>query len=111
MSCRVSTTSRPFITRTLLGEISTQYLHEISSLKKSHEIPDVLILNFDQTSSKFLAASKGTMTEKGSKHVSIAGGTDKRCITLTVTENIIGQLLPLQVICKEKTERYLPPKV
>ena len=50
------------------------------------------------------------MAEKGSKHVSIAGGIDKRCITLTVTESINGQLLPLQVIYKVKTERCLPPK-
>ena len=50
------------------------------------------------------------MAEKGSKHVSIAGGTDKRCITLTVTERMSGQLLPLQVIYKGKTERCFPPK-
>ena len=57
-----------------------------------------------------MAASKVTMTEKGSKHVSVAGGTDKRCITLTVTKRMSGQLLPLQVIYKGKTERCLPPK-
>ena len=50
------------------------------------------------------------MAEKGSKYVSIAGGIDKRCITLTVTESISGQLLQLQVIYKGKTERCLPPK-
>ena len=49
-----------------------------------------------------MAASKVTMVEKGLKHVSIAGGTDKRCITLTVTESMSGQLLPLQVIYKGK---------
>ena len=110
MSRRVSTTSRPTITRALWEEISTQYLHEISSLTKTNEIPDELILNLDQTSSKFLAASKVTMAEKRSKYVPIAGGTDKRCITLTETESISGQLLPLQVIFKGKTERCLPPK-
>ena len=86
MSRNVSTTSRRIILRALWEEISIQYLHEISSLKKSHEIPDELILNLDQTSSRFVAASKVTMAGKGSKHVSIAVGTDKRrCITLTVT--------------------------
>lgn len=67
-------------------------------MTKSRKISDELILNLDQTSSKFVAASKGTMAEKGSKHVSIVGGTDKRCITLTVTESLSGQLLPLQVV-------------
>ena len=60
MSRRVPTTSRPITKRALWEEISTQYLHEISS----HEIPDELILNLDQTSSKFVAASKVTMAEK-----------------------------------------------
>ena len=106
----VSISSRPIITRALWEEISTQNLHDISSLTKSHEIPDELILNLGQSSSKFVAASKVTMAEKRSKHVSIAGETDKRCITLTVTESMSGQLLPLQVIYKGKTERCLPPK-
>ena len=57
-----------------------------------------------------MAASKVTMSKKGSKHVSISVGTDKRCITLTVTESMSGQLLSLQVIYKEKTESCLPPK-
>ena len=111
MSRRISTTSRPIITRALWEEISTQYLHEISSLTKSHKIPDELILNLDQTSSKFVAASNVTMAEKGSKHVSIVGGTDKRCIILTVIESMSGQLLPLQVIYKRKSESCLPPNV
>ena len=67
ISRRVSTTSRPIITCALWEEISIQYLHEVSSLAKSHEIPDELILNLNQTSSKFVAASKVTMAEKGSK--------------------------------------------
>ena len=110
MSHRVSTTSRPIITRALWEGINTQYLHEISSLTKSHEIPDELILNLDQTSPKFVAANMVTMAEKGLKQVSIAGGTNKRCITLTVTKSMSGQLLPLQVIYKGKMERCLPPK-
>ena len=64
MFCRVSTTFRPIITRALLEEISSQYLHEISSVTKSHEIPNELILNLDQTSSKFVLASNVIMTEK-----------------------------------------------
>ena len=71
-------------------------------------IPDELILNRDQTPSKFVAASKVIMAEQGSKHVAIAGGSDKRCITLIVTESVSGKLLPLQVIYKGKTGRCLP---
>ena len=108
MSAHVLTASR-HITHALQEEISTQYLHEISSLTKSHETPDELKI-LTKMSSKFVAPSKVAIVEKGSKHVSIAGGTDKHCITLTVTESMSGQLLPLQVIYKGKTERCLPPK-
>ena len=38
----------------------------------------------------------------------MAGGNDKRCITLTVTESMSDALLPLHVIYKGKTERCLP---
>ena len=110
MSRRVSTTSRPIITCALWKEICAQYLQEISSLTKSAKIPDELILNLYQTSSEFVAASTVAMAEKGSKQISIAGDTDKRCITLTVTESMSGQLLPLQVIHKEKTEKVSSSK-
>ena len=57
-----------------------------------------------------MAASTVAMAEKGSKQISIAGDTDKRCVTLTVTESMSGQLLPLQVIHKEKTEKVSSSK-
>ena len=110
MSRRVSTTSRPIITCALWKEICAQYLQEISSLTKSAKIPDELILNLYQTSSEFVAASTVAMAEKGSKQISIAGDTDKRCVTLTVTESMSGQLLPLQVIHREKTEKVSSSK-
>ena len=43
------------------------------------------IQNVHQIPSKFMAASKVTMVEQGSKHVSVVEGNDKHCITLTVT--------------------------
>ena len=80
MSCHTSTTCRPIITHALWEEINTQYLHDISFLVQAHEILDELILNLDETPSKFVAASKVTMAEKGSKYVSVAGGTDKQTL-------------------------------
>ena len=72
-------------------------MHGISFLVQACEIPDELILNLDQT-----AASKVTMAEKQS----VAGGTEKRCIT--ATESMTGKPLPLQVICKWTMEKCLP---
>lgn len=108
LSRRTATTSRPVVTRALWQELRTQYLHDIASIVQDHSIPDELILNLDQTPSKFVSASKVTMAGEGEKHISIAGGSDKRTITLTLIEALSGKLLPVQVIYKGKTERCLP---
>ena len=72
------------------------------------EIPDELILNVDQTPSKFVPTDNVTMAEKSSKHVSRKGGNDKRGITVTLTETLSGQILPFQLIYTGKTSRSLP---
>ena len=82
-SQRVATTSRPIITLALWDELRIHFLHSIAVIVATYKIPDALIFNIDQTPSKFIATSKVTMAEKGSKHVAVAGSNDKRAITLT----------------------------
>ena len=49
------------------------------------------------------------MAAKGEKHISRAGATDKRAITVTLCESLDGVMLPLfQLIYTGKTERSLP---
>ena len=93
LSRRTTTTSRPVVTRALWQEIHTQYLHDIASIVQAHNIPDELILNLDQTPSKFVSASKLTMAGEGEKHIPIFGGSDKRAITLALIETLSGKLL------------------
>ena len=107
-SRRAATTSRPVITRSLWNEIKTQFLHEISQKVLLHNIPDELIINADQTPSKFVATDSITMAAKGEKHICKAGSTDKRSITMTVCESYDGTVLLFQLICTRKTERSLP---
>ena len=82
--CRAVTTSRPVITRSLWNEVRSRYLFEIIDLTLKHNIPDELIINADQTPSKFVATDNVTMAKKGEKHISRAGATDKRAITVTL---------------------------
>lgn len=107
-SRRMTTTSRPMITRSVYEEIKEQFLHEISTKVREHNIPDELIFNADQTPSKYVATGKVTMAGTNSKHVAIKGGNDKRQITLTVIESLSGEMLPFQIIYKGKTKRSLP---
>ncbi|PFX26609.1 hypothetical protein AWC38_SpisGene8728 [Stylophora pistillata] len=72
------------------------------------EIPDELILNVDQTPSRFVPTDNVTIAEKSSKHVSRKGSSDKRGITVTLAETLSGQILPFQLIYTGKTSRSLP---
>lgn len=107
-SRRAVTTSRPIITRSLWTEVRLQYLFEIIDKALKYHIPDELIINVDQTPSKFVATDNVTMAAKGEKHISRAGATDKRAITVTLSETLDGHILPFQLIYTGKTERSLP---
>ena len=57
-----------------------------------------MILNFDQIALGFTAPNKSIFTGKGVHSVTIANVDDKRQITATFCVNIIGDLLPVQLI-------------
>ena len=107
-SRRAVTTSRPVITRSLWDEVRSQFLHKITYKVLQHNIPDELIINVDQTASKFVATDNITMAAKGEKQISRAGVTDKRAMTVTLCESLDSCMLPFQLICTGKTERSLP---
>ena len=107
-SRRCATTSRPTITRLIWTEIRHLYLYNIAEVVLRYSIPDALIINVDQTPSKYVCVDKTTMAEKGSKHVSKRGSDDKRAITATLSETLSGQILPFQLIYTGKTKRSLP---
>ena len=108
MSRRMVTTSRPIVTSSLWKEVRTQFHNDIASAVLKYNIPDKLILNIDQTPSKYVPTENVTMAETGSKHVSRKGGNDKRGITVTLSEAITGKILPFQLIYTGETARSLP---
>ena len=72
-SCRAVTTSKPVITRSLWAEVRSQFLHEITDKVLQHNSPDELIINVDQTPSKFVATNKFTMAAKREKTFRVLG--------------------------------------
>ena len=100
--------SRSIITRSSWEEINTQYLHDIASVVRTYNIPDEMILNADQTPSKYVPTTNVTMAEQGTAHIPVRGGGDKRAITVTVIQKLSGKMLPFQIIYTGKTERCLP---
>ena len=105
---REATTSKPVITRSLWNKVKSQFLHDISQKVLLHSIPDALIINLDQTPSKFIATNKISMAAKGQKHISRAGSNDKGSIILTVCESLDSKILPFQLVYQRKTQRSLP---
>jgi len=83
-------------------------LHGIVRKIEVNKIPLSLVLNLDQTPSKYVPTANKTMAPKGSKTVPITGSTDKRSITATFTITLEGDFLPMQLIYGGKTKKSLP---
>ena len=75
---------------------------------EKHSIPHSLILNTDQTPSKYVPSARYTLAQKNSKEVPVAGGADKRTITATFVEKLDSKFLPMQLIYGGKTKQSLP---
>ena len=96
-------------TRTLPKDFDQQkasYLVSIATLVEENDIPDSMIVNFDQTGVNIIPSSEWTMDVKGQKQVSVTGLGDKRQITLGCT--LSGELLAPQLIYQGKTEKCHP---
>ena len=106
---RVTSTSK--ITPSNFEESKRLYLIDIFSIVKMEEIPDSLIINWDQTSMKIVPAASWTMEKKGTKRIEVAAADDKRQITAVFACSLSGSFLPLQLIFKGTTQRCLPNTV
>lgn len=105
---RVGTTGKVEIPEGARKEAELTFTYDIVSKVEKYEIPPSLILNLDQTNSKYVTVGKTTMTEKNTKSVPIAGSTDKRSMTATFTITLEGKFLPMQLIYAGKTSQSHP---
>ena len=105
---RASTTGKPEIPYGAKKEAGLVFHHQIAKFVERYEIPPSLIINIDQTPSKLAPVSSRTMAKKNSKHVSIAGATDKKAITATFAITQSNDFLPMQLIYGGKTKQSFP---
>ena len=82
---RLGTTGKIPIPDSLKKELEKSYLHGIVKKIEDNDISQSLVLNLDQTPSKYIPVLNKTMAPKGSKTVPIKGSTEKRIITTTFT--------------------------
>lgn len=91
-----------------LLQIKEQYLIDIKSVVKFEEIPEQLIINWDQTAMKIVPSASWTIAKRGSKRVEISAKDDKRQITAVFACALSGSFLPIQLIYQGTTRRCLP---
>ena len=84
-------------------EIEYLFLHDIVDTVEKYKIPLSLILNLDQTPSKYVPIGNETMALSSSKGVTIERSSDKRCVTGTFGITMQGEFLPMHLIYKGKT--------
>ena len=58
---------------------------------EKHSIPDLIVINFDQTPSKFVPVASTTLAKRNTKQVYVKGSNDKRSITATFAVTLEGQ--------------------
>ena len=85
-----------------------QSLFDIQVITTMEDIPEDLIINWDQTGIHYVPVSNWTMAKEGSKSVEIAGADDKRQITVVFGGTMSGDFLPSQLIYQGKISKRLP---
>ena len=95
---KVATTGRVEIPEEARKEAGLQHHFRIVNILEKHNIPKSLVLNSDQTSSKYATFGRTTMAPKSSTRVGLAWSTYKRRITMNLTVTLDGKILPFQII-------------
>ena len=111
MTRRKATTEKIPVSPGLLKEVKLNYQRNIKQLHSWHDIPDELIVNFDQTPLSYISSPNHTLAEQGSSSVPLIGKGKKKQITGTFAVTKSGEFLPMQIIYEGKTDRYHPKGV
>ena len=83
-------------------------LADIAAVVVFNEIPDELILNWDQTALHLVPTGQWTMHQAGRKVIPITHCGDKHQITAVFAASMVGEYLPIQLIYKGKTVQSHP---
>ena len=69
---RRKTTAKVLIPEGALKEAELKFHHQIANYVEKYQIPPSLIINFDQTPSKYVQMSSNAMQKKGTENVPIS---------------------------------------
>ena len=106
---RVSTKAKMSVAK--FESFKAQFLFDIQVITTMEDIPEDLIINWDQTGIHYVPISNWTyptMEKEGSKRVEIVAADDKRQITAVFGGIMSGDFLLPQLIYQGKTSKCLP---
>jgi len=83
-------------------------MFDAQAIRESEEIPDGLVVNWDQTGKHYVPVLDWMMEKTGAKKVTIAGANDKHQITTVFAGAMNGTFLPPKLIYQGKTPKCLP---
>ena len=89
-------------------EVKEHFLADIKAEVLMNDIPDELIIKWDQTPLHIIPTGNWTMNKAGVKIIPIANLDDKRQITAVLAITMNGTYLAPQLIYQGKTERCHP---
>ena len=103
----VTTKAKPSITATF-EESKAQFIFDIKAIIALEEIPNSLVLNWDQTAVRYVPVSSWTMEKVGAKRVEIIGSDERRQMTALFTVSMAGDFLAPQLIYQGKPVKCHP---
>ncbi|CAH1239155.1 Hypp5730 [Branchiostoma lanceolatum] len=80
------------------------FLARIKKAVGDSDIPDDMVINWDQTGINIVPVGDWTLVEAGARQVPVVGHEDKRQITLLLAISLSGHLVPPQVLYQGKTD-------
>ena len=104
---RRATTSKLEIPEGALKEAKLLFHHDIVSTVDKFNIPESLIINIDQTPTKYVPVGRLSLAKKSAKTVTVEGNSDKRTITAMFVFSFKADFLPMQLIYAGKTTKCL----
>ena len=111
MTRRCATTSKLPVAPGIISEVKLDFQRKIKAAQSKHDIPDDLIINFDQTPLSYICSPNHTLHQRGAKSVPLNSKGKKKQITGTFTVTKSGIFLPMQLIYQGKIARCLPREI
>ena len=95
----------------LLADFDDQKEHFLSKIGAAiwtHNIPEELVINIDETPLRIVPVDKWTLEEEGATQVPLTGQEDKREVTRLLGCTLSGMLLPPQILYEGKAKQRHP---